>query len=113
MGSVQNWITHDEFSSAIVSNVEGKRTELCRMQKEKELNDFQRIPLEIEIVSNLRFDSLEIRDTSNTRVTNKNHTSLGLIDGKGRIGHLNVDSCQKDTGICADEEGELTDECGG
>ena len=70
MDSVQNWITHDEFSSAIVSNVERKRTELCRMQKEKELNDFQRIPLEIEIVSNLRFGSLEIRDTSVTRVTN-------------------------------------------
>ena len=30
----------------------------------KELNDFQRIPLEIEILSNLRFGSLEIRDTS-------------------------------------------------
>ena len=31
----------------------------------------------------------------------------GLIDGKGRNGHLNVDSCQKDTGICAAETGEL------
>jgi hypothetical protein len=40
------------------------------MQKGKELNDFQRIPLEIEILSNLRFGSLEIRDTSVTRVTN-------------------------------------------
>jgi hypothetical protein len=27
MGTVQNWITHDEFSSPIVSNPEGKRTE--------------------------------------------------------------------------------------
>jgi len=74
MGAVQNWITRDEFSSAIVSNAEGKRTvrkELCRMQKGKELNDFQRISLEIEILSNLRFGSLEIRDTSVTRVTNK------------------------------------------
>ena len=43
----------------------------CRMQKGKELNDFQRIPLEIEILSNLRFGSLELRDTSVTRVTNK------------------------------------------
>ena len=41
------------------------------MQKGKELNDFQRIPQEIEIISNLRFGSLEIRDTSVTRVTNK------------------------------------------
>jgi hypothetical protein len=37
---------------------------------EKELNDLQRIPLDIEILSNLRFGSLEIRDTSVTRVTN-------------------------------------------
>ncbi len=40
------------------------------MQKGKELNDFQRNPLDIEILSNLRFGSLEIRDTSITRVTN-------------------------------------------
>jgi hypothetical protein len=45
----------------------GGRVE-CR--REKELNDFQRIPLDIEILSNLRFGSLEIRDTSVTRVTN-------------------------------------------
>ncbi len=38
--------------------------------KGKELNDFQRNPLDIEILSNLRFGSLEIRDTSVTRVTN-------------------------------------------
>ncbi len=43
----------------------------CRVQKGKELNDFQRNPLDIEILSNLRFGSLEIRDTSVTRVTNK------------------------------------------
>jgi hypothetical protein len=34
------------------------------VQKGKELNDFQRNPLDIEILSNLRFGSLEIRDTS-------------------------------------------------
>ncbi len=33
-------------------------------QKAKELNDFQRNLLDIEILSNLRFGSLEIRDTS-------------------------------------------------
>jgi hypothetical protein len=43
-----------------VSSAEGK----------KELNDFQRNLLDIEILSNLRFGSLEIRDTSVTRVTN-------------------------------------------
>jgi len=43
---------------------------LCRVQKGKELNDFQRDLLDIEILSNLRFGSLEIRDTSVTRVTN-------------------------------------------
>ncbi len=59
------WITRDESSSAIVSN----RVE-CR--REKELNDLQRNPLDIEILSNLRFGSLEIRDTSVTRVTNNN-----------------------------------------
>ena len=46
------------------------------MQKGKELNDFQRNPLDIEILSNLRFGSLEIRDTSVTRVTN-NVSALG------------------------------------
>ena len=40
----------------------------CR--REKALNDSQRNPLDIEILSNLRFGSLEIRDTSVTRVTN-------------------------------------------
>jgi hypothetical protein len=40
------------------------------VQKGKELNDFQRHLLDIEILSNLRFGSLEIRDTSVTRVTN-------------------------------------------
>ncbi len=42
----------------------------CRVQKGKELNDFQRNLLDIEILSNLRFGSLEIRDTSVMRVTN-------------------------------------------
>jgi hypothetical protein len=54
-----------------VSSAEGKKVE-CR--REKELNDLQRIPLDIEILSNLRFGSLEIRDTSVTRVTNNNKT---------------------------------------
>jgi hypothetical protein len=44
----------------------------CRGQKGKELNDFQRNPLDKEILSNLRFGSLEIRDISVTRVTNNN-----------------------------------------
>ena len=39
------------------------------MQKGKELNEFQRNLLDVEILSNLRFGSLEIRDTSVTRVT--------------------------------------------
>ena len=42
-----------------------------RVQKGKELNDLQRNPLDIKILSNLRFGSLEIRDTSVTTVTNK------------------------------------------
>ena len=44
---------------------------VCRVQKGKELNDFQRNLLDIEILSNLMFNSLEIRDTSVARVTNK------------------------------------------
>jgi hypothetical protein len=43
------------------------------VHKGKELNDFQRNPLDIEILSNLRFGSLEIRDTSVTRVTSNFH----------------------------------------
>ena len=31
----------------------------------------------------------------------------GRNDGERRSGHLNVDDCQKDVGICAAEEGEL------
>ena len=43
------------------------------MQKKgEELNDFQRNLLDIEILSNLRFGCLEIRDTSVTGVTNNN-----------------------------------------
>jgi hypothetical protein len=45
------------------------------VQKGKELNDFQRNPLDIEILSNQRFGSLEIRDTSVTRVTNNSSKS--------------------------------------
>ena len=50
------------------------------MQKGKELNDFQRIPLEIEILSSLRFGSLEIRDTSVTRVTNNFYLRAAISD---------------------------------
>jgi hypothetical protein len=46
-----------------------RSVKMCRVQKGKELNDFQRNLLDIEILSNLRFGSLEIRDTSVTRVT--------------------------------------------
>jgi hypothetical protein len=47
------------------------------VQKGKELNDFQRNLLDIEILSNLRFGSFEIRDTSVTRVTNKTEVVYG------------------------------------
>jgi hypothetical protein len=50
------------------------------VQQGKELNDFQRNSLDIEILSNLRFGSLEIRDTSVTRVTNKNGKHLERIE---------------------------------
>ena len=53
------------------------------MQKGKEQNDFQRNLLDIEILSNLRFGSIEIRDTSVTRVTNNvhcSHNGLGLME---------------------------------
>ncbi len=56
-----------EFSHVSVSSAEGK-----------ELNDFQRNSLDIEILSNLRFGSLEIRDTSVTTVTNKIWGSASL-----------------------------------
>jgi hypothetical protein len=49
------------------------------VQKGKELNDFQRNPLDIEILSNLRFGSLEIRDTSVTRVTNNYESNEQLL----------------------------------
>jgi hypothetical protein len=55
------WITRDESSSTIVSSVEGKRTERFSEKSSRYR----------EILSNLRFGSLEIRDTSVTRVTNK------------------------------------------
>ncbi len=56
---------------------------MCRVQKGKELNDFQRNILDIEILSNLRFDSLEIRDTSVTRVMN-NYFMLFIIKSRNR-----------------------------
>jgi hypothetical protein len=45
------------------------------------MNDFQRNLLDIEILSNLRFGSLEIRTTSVTRVTNNfsSASDLSLI----------------------------------
>jgi hypothetical protein len=52
----------------------------CRVQKGKELNDFQRNPLDIGILSNLRFGSLEIRDTSVTRVTNNFYLRAVISD---------------------------------
>ena len=53
------------------------------MQKGKELNDFQRNPLEIEILGILRFGSLENRDTSVTRVTNNVSVSVAGTDETG------------------------------
>jgi hypothetical protein len=50
-------------------SVAGKLARVDRVPKVKELNDFQRNLLDIEILSNLRFGSLEIRDTSVTRVS--------------------------------------------
>ena len=47
------------------------------MQKGKELNDFQRNPLDIEILSNLRFGSLEIRDI----VRYLRNLSVSLLEG--------------------------------
>jgi hypothetical protein len=56
------------------------------MQKGKELNDFQRNPLDIEILSNLRFGSLEIRDTSVTRVSRLSVAGkLALLENTGKI----------------------------
>ena len=48
------------------------RAELGLKKYKVSQHDFQRNPPEIEILSNLSFGSLEIRDTSVTRVTNKN-----------------------------------------
>ncbi len=64
---------HPRSGRVGVVSTEGKRTELfsekslnlaCQRQKGKELNDFQRNLLDIEILSNLRFGSLEIRHFS-------------------------------------------------
>jgi hypothetical protein len=46
------------------------------VQNGKELNDFRRNSLDIEILSNLRLGFLENRDTSVTRVTNNNEQLL-------------------------------------
>jgi hypothetical protein len=48
-----------------------------------ETNDFQRNLLDIEILSNLRFGSLEIRDTSVTRTVTNNHAG-GTRPGQSR-----------------------------
>jgi hypothetical protein len=61
----------------------GGRVE-CR--REKELNDFQRNPLDIEILSNLRFGCLEIRDTSVTTVSRLSVAGkLALLGNTGEI----------------------------
>jgi hypothetical protein len=57
----KNWVDDLEHRQAAGGRV-------CRVQKGKELNDFQRNLLDIEILSNLRFGSLEIRETSVSRV---------------------------------------------
>ncbi len=51
-----------------------------RVQKGKELNDFQRNVPDIEILSNLRFGSLEIRDTS-VIVRYLRNLSVSLLEG--------------------------------
>jgi hypothetical protein len=48
------------------------------VQKGKELNDFQRNLLDIEILSNLRFGSLEIRDAEGKRTERFSEKSLNL-----------------------------------
>jgi hypothetical protein len=53
----------------------------CR--REKELNDLQRNPLDIEILSNLRFGSLESRDTSVSRLSVAG--KLALLGNTGKI----------------------------
>jgi hypothetical protein len=63
------------------------------VKKGKELNDFQRNLLDIEILSNLRFGSLEIRDTSVTRVTNKYKYSKDSKKIKDRSGALEKRVC--------------------
>ena len=50
-----------------VGFIETRAIVACRVQEGKELHDFQRNLLDIEILSNLRFGS---RDASVTRVTN-------------------------------------------
>jgi hypothetical protein len=58
---------HSAGKLALLKHGQLKRVD-CK--RKKELNDFQRNLLDTEILSNLRFGSLEIRDTSVARVTN-------------------------------------------
>ncbi len=53
------------------------------------MNDFQKTLLDIDILSNLRFGSLEIRDTSVTRVIVRylRNLSVSLLEGS-RISDL-------------------------
>ncbi len=67
------------------------------MQKGKELNDFQRNPLDIEILSNLRFGSLEIRDTSVTRVTNNISSRIEKNAKNAILINENISSLVDDT----------------
>jgi hypothetical protein len=67
------------------------------VQKGKELNDFQRNPLDIEILSNLRFGSLEIRDTSVTRVTNNISSRIEKIAKNAILINENISSLVDDT----------------
>ncbi len=77
MGAVQNWITRDEFSSAIVSNSEGKGTERFSENSSRNRDSLKS-----------RFGSLEIIDTSVTRVTNKSWSDCALSEDKRVRGHL-------------------------
>jgi hypothetical protein len=67
------------------------------VQKGKELNDFQRNPLDIEILSNLRFGSLEIRDTSVTRVTNNISSRIEKNAKNAILINENISSLVDDT----------------
>jgi hypothetical protein len=56
----------------MISNTDKRRLGgRVELRREKELNDFQRNLPDIEILSNLRFGSLEIRDMSRISVAGK------------------------------------------